>query len=94
MIKWFGADTMVLNLDETNIMKFITNNLSHSTLHIAYKEKYVEEMVNTEFHGLQIDNHLKWKNRAEQIIPKLSAVRSMVHISNCTNSQITLLHIL
>jgi len=39
-------------------MRFITRNSSHSTLHIVYKEKYVEEIVNTKFFGLEIDNHL------------------------------------
>jgi hypothetical protein len=72
--------------DKTTIMTFITNNLSHSALHISYKEQYIGEMVNTKFLGLQIDNHLNWKNHIEQMIPKLSgafyAVRAMVHISN------------
>jgi hypothetical protein len=27
-------------------IKFITNNLSRSTLYIGYKEKYIEETVN------------------------------------------------
>ena len=52
MIKWFAANNLVLNLDKMNIMKFITKNSSHSTLHIGYKEKYVEETVNTKFLGL------------------------------------------
>jgi len=39
MIKWFVANNSVLKLDKTNIMKFITKNSSHSTLHIGYKEK-------------------------------------------------------
>jgi hypothetical protein len=86
MIKWFAANKLVLNLDKINIMKFKTNNLSHSTLHTGYKEKYIEEMVNTQYLGLQTDNHLNWKNHIEQMIRKLSgacyAVRSMVHISN------------
>jgi hypothetical protein len=43
MIKWFAANNLVLNLDKMNIMKFITKNSSHSTLHIGYKEKYIEE---------------------------------------------------
>ena len=63
-------------------MKFKTNNLSHSTLYIGYKKKYIEETVNTTFLGLQIN----WKNHIEEMIPNLSgacyAVRSMVHISN------------
>ena len=41
MIKWFAANNLVLNLEKTNIMKFIIMNLSHSTLHTGYKERYV-----------------------------------------------------
>jgi hypothetical protein len=58
MIKWFAANNLVLNLDKTNIMKFLTENSSQSTSHIGYKEKYVEERGNTKFLGLQIDNHI------------------------------------
>jgi len=43
MIKWFAANNLVLNLDKTNIMKFITRNSAHSTLHIGYKEKNIEQ---------------------------------------------------
>jgi len=38
MIKWFAPNNLILNLDKMDIMKFITKNLSHSTLHIDYKE--------------------------------------------------------
>ena len=41
MIKWFVIHSLVLNFDKMNIMKFITKNSSHSTLHIGYKEKYI-----------------------------------------------------
>jgi len=54
-----------------NIMKFITKNSSHSTLHIGYKEKYIEETIDTKFLGLQTDNHISWKNHIGQI--KLNA---------------------
>jgi len=85
-IKWFAANYLVLNLDKTNIMKFITKNSSHSTLHIGYKEKCIEETVNTKLLILQIENHINWRNCIELIIPKLSgtcyADRSMDHISN------------
>jgi len=53
-------------------MKFITKNSSHSTLHIGYKENYAEETVNTISLGLQIDNHINWKNQTGQMTPKLS----------------------
>ena len=73
IIKWFAANNLVINLDKMNIMKFITKNSSHSTLHIGYKEKYVEETVHTEFLCSRIDNHINWTNDTEQTIPKLSA---------------------
>jgi hypothetical protein len=70
--KWLAANKLVLSLDKTNVWKFIPNNLSHCTLHIGYKEKYIEERVNTKFLGLRIDSHLNWKNLFEKIIPKLN----------------------
>jgi hypothetical protein len=33
-----------------------------------YKEEYIEESVNKKFHGLQIYNHLNWKNHIHQLI--------------------------
>jgi len=38
-------------------MKVITKNSSHFTVHIGSKEKYIAEMVNTKFLGLQIYYH-------------------------------------
>jgi len=69
MIKWFAANNLVLNLVKMNIMKFIAKNSSHSTLLFDYKEKYLEQTENTKFLGLQIDNHINWKNRIEKNVP-------------------------
>ena len=90
MIKWYAANKLVLNLDKTIIMKFVTYNSSHSTLHIGYKEKCIQGTVNTKFLGLQIDNHLNWKNRIEQMIPMCmhvcmyvcSKIRNIIQDSN------------
>jgi len=35
VIKWFAAYHLVLNIDKTNLMKFMTNTLSRSILHIG-----------------------------------------------------------
>jgi hypothetical protein len=86
MIEWFAANKLILNLEKTNIMKFVKNNSPHCALTIGYKDKYIEETVNTTFLGLQLDNHINWKDHIDQMIPKLSAAcyafRSMFHISN------------
>ena len=67
-------------------MKSVTKNSSHSTSHIGYKQKYIEEAVNTKFLDLQTDNHINWISNIEEMIPTLCgacyAIRSMVHISN------------
>jgi hypothetical protein len=84
--KWFTSNKLALNLDKTNVIKSITNNLPQYSLSIGYNEKYMEESLNSKFLGLQIDNHLIWKNHIGQMIPKLSracyAVRSIFHVSN------------
>jgi hypothetical protein len=76
---------LVLNLDKSNIIKFITNKSPQYDLKIGYDGKYMEESINTKFFGLQIDNHLNWKNHINLMIPKLSrahnAIRSISHIS-------------
>jgi hypothetical protein len=74
MIKWFAANNLVPNLYNMHIMKFITTNSSHATLHIGYKEEYIEVRVNTKFLGLQIGNHPNWMNSIEQIIPKFNGI--------------------
>ena len=85
IIKRSAANKFVLILNKTNARNFITKNSSHSTLQIGYKKNYIEEAENT-FLGLQIDNHINWKNHIEEMIPKLSkacyTIRLMVHICN------------
>jgi hypothetical protein len=60
--------------------------LPYCALTIGHKDKYIQEAVHLKFLGIQIDNHLSWKNHIDQIIPKLSAafymVRQMYHICN------------
>jgi hypothetical protein len=92
--KWFTANKLALNLDKTNIIKFITNNSPQYALSIGENGKYIAESVNTKFLGLQIDNHLNWTNHINKLISKLCgafyAVRSMFHVSNTCRSQISL----
>jgi hypothetical protein len=78
MINWFAANKLFLNLNETNIMKFITNS-SHSTLCISYEGKCIKDMVSIRSCGAQIDNHLNWKNHIERMIPRWSMLCSYVN---------------
>jgi hypothetical protein len=82
MIKWFAANNLVLTLDKMNIIKLKTKNSSQSTLRIGYKEKYIEDTVNTKFLGLPIDNHINWMNHVEQMIRKLSVKYYFAHLNS------------
>jgi hypothetical protein len=97
VIEWFAATKLVLNLEKTNIMKFVTKNSPHCALTVGYKDKYIEEVVNTKFLGIHLDNHLNWNNHIDEIIPKLSAacyaVKHIYHISNNNTSQVKLLRL-
>jgi hypothetical protein len=70
IIKWFAASNLVLNLDKMNITNSCQKIHDIDSLHIDYKEKSVEETVNTGFLGSQIYNNPNWKNHVEQMIPK------------------------
>jgi predicted metallopeptidase len=86
MSKWFTSNKLVLNLEKTNTVKFITKKSLQYDLKIGYDEKYIEELINTKFLGLQIDNHVNLKNHIDLMIPKLSrayyAIRSTSHMSS------------
>jgi hypothetical protein len=79
MINWFAANKLFLNLNETNVIKFITNNSPHSALCIGHEGKCIKEMVSVRSFGLQIDNHLNWKTCIEQMIPRWSVLCSYVN---------------
>jgi hypothetical protein len=53
------AKKLVVNLDKTNIIQFMTNNSPQYTSSIGYDGKYIEESVNTKFLDLQIDNQTR-----------------------------------
>jgi hypothetical protein len=87
MIEWSAANKLILNLErKKNVMKSVTKNLPHCALTIGYKDKHIEEVVNTKFLAIHLDNHLNWNNHIDQIVPKLSAacyaVRQMYHFIN------------
>jgi hypothetical protein len=54
-----------MNLDKTNVMKFTRKYTPQHTLSISCKEECKDEIVNTKFIGLQIDDHLIWKNSTD-----------------------------
>jgi hypothetical protein len=58
--RWFAENKLTLNLNKTNIIKFITYNSPQFLISIGYDDEYIEESVHTKFLGLQIDDYLNW----------------------------------
>jgi hypothetical protein len=54
--EWFSAKKLSLDLDKTNVIKFMTKNSPQYPLNIGYNDKYIGEAVNTKFLRLQIDD--------------------------------------
>ena len=69
MIEWFEGNKLVLNLEKTNIIKFVTVNPPLYTLTTGYKDKYIKQIVYTNLLGMQLDSHLTWKDHIDQIFP-------------------------
>jgi hypothetical protein len=79
---------IILNREQifVNFVKFTTEVSLHAPLAIECVDKFIEEAISTNFLGIQIDNHLNWKNCVDQILPKLGAacfaVRKLFHTLN------------
>jgi hypothetical protein len=57
VIKWFAANNLVLNLAKLNIMLYMTENSSHSTLHIGVKKS-----IQTVFTAVNFDESQSLRN--------------------------------
>jgi hypothetical protein len=76
--QWFDISWLVLNITKTNVIKFTPITLVHVCLDIYYKDNLIDEVKNTKFLGMYIDNHLNWKNHIEQILAKLSVAYFLI----------------
>jgi hypothetical protein len=52
--KWFKANTLALNFDKTNCMRFAAKNNTCPTLNIGFDNKLIEEVEANKFLGLQL----------------------------------------
>jgi hypothetical protein len=71
MISWFTANGLSLNTDKTNIIKFTPSNKRYENFQLLYQSKQLIGSDRTKFLGLELDNHLNWKQHIKKILPKL-----------------------
>jgi len=73
MTKWFSANSLVLNMDKTNIVKFTSKNRQTKNFRIIYQNKLISGVNTIKLLGLHIDKDLNWKTHIQNLLPKLSS---------------------
>ena len=80
------ANQLILNLMKTDTIKFPPSHFLQSQLITEHNNTTISDVPDTKFLGVQIDNHLNWKCRIDQILPKLSTavfvIRQLFHVLN------------
>ena len=68
--RWFNGNLLLLNLEKTYFLRFLTKNTNATDLHVSYVNKQISTVHSTKFLGLVNDN-LSWHCHIDQTIPKL-----------------------
>ena len=70
---WFKANKLSLNLKKTNFMLFKPRQKKyHFPLQICINEQRIEQVKETVFLGVVLDEHLSWKPHISQVARKIS----------------------
>ena len=56
--RWFKSNLLLLNLEKTYFLQFLTKNTNATGLHISYENRQISSIHSTKFLGLVIDNNL------------------------------------
>ncbi|KAG7305187.1 hypothetical protein JYU34_009224 [Plutella xylostella] len=72
IIKWLKLNNLKANLEKTKLMQFYQRTSSFPNLQIKHDNINIEEVLETKFLGLHIDNKLTWKRQSQELSKKLS----------------------
>jgi hypothetical protein len=79
---WFRVNSS-LNFDKTYFLQFMTKHNNEININISCDNKWIKEIKNTRFLGLDISSFLSWKDYNDQLMFKLGtaccAVRNVKH---------------
>jgi hypothetical protein len=70
--RWFNSNLLLLNLEKTYFLQFLTKNNKAIDLHISYENRQISNIHSTKFLGLVLDTNLSWHSHFDQMIPKLN----------------------
>ena len=70
--KWFNSNLLLLNLEKTYFLQFLTKNKRVTDIHIQYENRQISNIGSIKFLGIVIDNNLSWRSHIDQLLPKLN----------------------
>jgi hypothetical protein len=73
--RWFTNNLLSLNVDKTQFMQFVTKTCSLIDLNIFHGNKKINNVHNTKFLGLTLDNTFSWKIYVDTVVLKFSLLR-------------------
>ena len=69
---WVNANKLSLSIDKTNFMMFMPKGFSYCADYIVINQTRIQEVKETKFLGVIIDNKLKWSAHISYISKKIS----------------------
>ena len=69
---WVNANKLSLNIDKTNFMMFMPKGFSYCADYIVINQTRIQEVKETKFLGVIIDNKLKWSAHISYVSKKIS----------------------
>jgi hypothetical protein len=71
--KWFQANSLILNLNETKFIQFCTKFNLGTSVCIDYELNHIENSQSTSFLGFTLDRTLSWQLHIHKICAKLKS---------------------
>ena len=83
VLEWLAANKLIINLSKTQLMVF-TNTPRIGTVSITVNNQTIEEVVETKFLGVILDNKLCWDAHIKHISQKMSKSVSILKMLKYT----------
>ena len=79
VLVWLAANKLIINLSKTQLMVF-TNSARTNTVSITVNNQNINEITETKFLGVILDNQLRWDAHIKHISNKMSKSVSILKI--------------
>lgn len=91
VIEWLNNNNLQININKTKIMQFSTLRSSRTELNIQRDGQRIEQVENTIFLGICIDEHFTWEMHVNKVCDKINKAVYLFHRLRKTSSISTLL---